>query len=619
MKSRLLETRLLEAVALLAAGVIAATPAKAVVTWTPIARDGQASPDGNGTFGGYTRYGEAFLNDSGHVVFAGRRVGTAGGTTDDAVIARGNGLTVALLAREGQPIPDGPGAFGNMLEILRQYSINDSGRIAFNVPLTGTPGGTSDDRAIYSAVHPGLTWKHVRKGEIAPFTTSPFNALFPPQINDQPPAAVAFYASIGAGSTPGVAYVSRLGVLHPVAYLTQPAPDAGEGDGVNGILGSFPDNSSSPPSLRPNASEVALWAHVSGTTSASLDDDGIFRASPDGIVDLARGNRPAPGGGTYAEFNSPVYNADGIAAFRCQLQPSGPGPFIIALDWPLGGDLAVTTGSAAADGNGVIANVGHPSLNIAEAVSYRITFSGTAGGGLDDTGIYLSDVARLTLPDLENLLAREGQSPPEGDGVFNDFANFTAINDSTQVLFIATLRGTDGGGSDDRGLYLWDRVEGLVKLLREGDVVEGRTVVAFSALTERDHGGTRTLNDRGEACVRVDLSPEGADGIYRIGFERPTVAVETGSPSTPGLVLGPNPVRDRALVRFTRPPGAFRLSVVDLAGRTVRVLGDQHSAAVDMIRWDVRDDRGRPLPAGVYFLRFETASGVTATRFAHLQ
>lgn len=602
---------------LLAAGLIAAAPAPAAVTWVAIARDGQASPDGNGTFGGYTRYGEAFLNDSGQVVFAARRIGTAAGTADDAVIARGNGLSVALIAREGQPIPDGPGAFGHMLEILRQYSINDSGRIAFNAPLTGTPGGTSDDRAIYSAVDPGVYWKVVRKGEIAPFTTSPFNALLPPQINEQPPSAVAFYASLGAGFIPGVAYVWRLGVLHPVAYGTQLAPDQGEGDGVNGSITSFPDNSASPPSLRSNASEVALWAHLAGTTSGSLDDDGIFRASPDGIVDLARGNRPAPGGGTYAEFNSPVYNADGIAAFRCQLQPSGPGPFIIALDWPFGGDLAVTTGSAAADGNGVIANIGHPSLNIAEAVSYRVTFSGTAGGGLDDTGIYLSDVARLTLPNLENLLAREGQPPPEGDGVFNDFGNLTAINDSTQVLFTATLRSTDGGASDDRGLYLWDKGQGLVKLLREGDLLGGRTVVAFSTLTERDHGGTRTLNDRGEACVRVDLSPEGGDGVYRIGLERPTVGVETGPASNPGLVLGPNPVRDRALIRFTRPPGAFRLTVVDLAGRTVKVLADQHGDS-ELLRWDVRDTHGRTLPAGIYFLRLETALGVSATRFARL-
>jgi flagellar hook assembly protein FlgD len=49
-----------------------------------------------------------------------------------------------------------------------------------------------------------------------------------------------------------------------------------------------------------------------------------------------------------------------------------------------------------------------------------------------------------------------------------------------------------------------------------------------------------------------------------------------------------------------------RLNVYDVGGRVVRGLIDGRMAAgVHGIRWDGCDDRGRELPAGSYFCRFE--------------
>ena len=46
-----------------------------------------------------------------------------------------------------------------------------------------------------------------------------------------------------------------------------------------------------------------------------------------------------------------------------------------------------------------------------------------------------------------------------------------------------------------------------------------------------------------------------------------------------------------------------RVRVVDLAGRAVRTLVDQPLAArVHALSWDLRDDSGRDVPAGLYFL-----------------
>lgn len=597
-------------------------PASSTVTWTAAARDSLASPDGNGRFSAYSDYGEPCINDLGQVVFAARLTGTTLGSADNDVIVRvsGGGI-LELLARQGGAIPDGPGTWADLQQVIRQYALNDSGLVVFNAPLSGTAGGTADNRGIYTSAGPASCTAVVRRGDIAPFTTSPFNVLLTPQINGQTDAAVAFYASLGTSSVPGVAYVARLGVIHPVSWVTQPAPDAFDGDGINGSISAYPDNSSDPPSLRENAAEVALYAHMSGTSHASLDDDGIFRATVGGgFADCARGYQPAPGGGTYQEFNSPVYNANGIAAFAARLQPVPSAGEILALDWPMGGDLIAYTGESAADGNGTFSGFGHPSLNNHEAVAFRVTLTGTSGGGFDDVAIYRSAVGRLPIPPLEDQIAREGGSPPEGNGLFADFGNFPAINDSGQVLFTATLRSTAGGTTDDRGLYLWDPENGLAKLLREGDILDGRTVVAFSTLTERDHGGFRALNDAGDAVARVDFSGFGRDGIYVLRRTSEATAAPVAARPPFELTVSPNPAFGQAVnVEWSgRSAAPLRVEVLDVLGRRVRLLHDGPAPADGRVRWDLRDADGRMVAAGLYFVRSTGAEGAVTRRVVHL-
>ena len=594
--------------------------ARATVTAIPLAREGQPSPDGNGAFPIYTRYGEPCLNDASQATFWSRLTGTTGGIADDAVQVRVNAdLSVSLLAREGQAIPDGTGAFGALNTVTRAYAMNDSGRVAFVAALTGTPGGAADNSGIYSIKDPGLFWVHARSGQPAPGTVGGiFSGFFAPQINDQPPAAIAFNAT-------GWIYISRLGLLSLVCFFGQPAPDALDPeplpvpDGINGSIFNFP--SGDPPALRPNAAEVALWAHLFGTHNASQDDDGIFRASADEIKDMARGNHPAPGGGTYGEFTSPVYNANGVAAFTSNLSPT-LAPSIVALDWALGGgDLVAYSGQPAADGNGTFWGFNPPALNDHEAVAFRVLLTGTAGGATDDVAIYKGDSLLLVVPPLEDQLAREDQPVPEGNGRFNDFGAIVAINDLGQVLFTATLRGTAGGGADDRGLYLWDPVEGLTKLLREGDVIDGRTVVAFSTLTQRDFGGYRVLNDLGEAVARVDFAQSGGDGVYLFRFQRTVGVGDDPRAASLQLALGPNPVVTGPLMlRYALPAaGALRVTAHDLSGRLVRTIHEGPAEAAGTLGWDGDDDAGRAVPAGVYFIRVAAAGQQLVRRLVRVR
>jgi flagellar hook assembly protein FlgD len=85
-------------------------------------------------------------------------------------------------------------------------------------------------------------------------------------------------------------------------------------------------------------------------------------------------------------------------------------------------------------------------------------------------------------------------------------------------------------------------------------------------------------------------------------------------PSPPGvfvLRVVPNPVRTRATISLRNLSGApapalSRLEIADAAGRIVRTLLPAAGfPARESIEWDGRDDSGRALASGVYFVSAE--------------
>jgi len=72
----------------------------------------------------------------------------------------------------------------------------------------------------------------------------------------------------------------------------------------------------------------------------------------------------------------------------------------------------------------------------------------------------------------------------------------------------------------------------------------------------------------------------------------------------------PNPVAGRTVIAFDLPaPGPVRATLYDVSGRLVRVLTDEPLPAGKHERaWDRRDGSGRPVSAGIYFLRLEAGS-----------
>lgn len=73
------------------------------------------------------------------------------------------------------------------------------------------------------------------------------------------------------------------------------------------------------------------------------------------------------------------------------------------------------------------------------------------------------------------------------------------------------------------------------------------------------------------------------------------------------LSAGPNPMKSSAVIRLTGEvpsSGVCAIQIFDAAGRSVaRLSGVGATAATMGFRWDGRDNRGVPVPSGVYYLR----------------
>ena len=92
---------------------------------------------------------------------------------------------------------------------------------------------------------------------------------------------------------------------------------------------------------------------------------------------------------------------------------------------------------------------------------------------------------------------------------------------------------------------------------------------------------------------------------------------------TPGLWLsGANPARVASRISFELPgAGRARLEIFDVTGRRVRMLDDRPDwpAGVHERSWNLLDDRGRRVTAGVYFVRLKSATGVADGRVVVLR
>ena len=78
----------------------------------------------------------------------------------------------------------------------------------------------------------------------------------------------------------------------------------------------------------------------------------------------------------------------------------------------------------------------------------------------------------------------------------------------------------------------------------------------------------------------------------------------------------PNPANGRCALRFhCACETDAELLIADATGARVRRIGTgRYTPGMHRLHWDGRDDRGRRLPSGTYFVRLRTATGVRQQR-----
>lgn len=101
-------------------------------------------------------------------------------------------------------------------------------------------------------------------------------------------------------------------------------------------------------------------------------------------------------------------------------------------------------------------------------------------------------------------------------------------------------------------------------------------------------------------------SGKNKDVFYKYGLSNVTAApVTPPAPASRLLRAYPNPFNPSATIRFDLVrDGVVTLRAYDVQGRLVRTIADGFVAAgTREVGWDGRDDSGRALPSGTYFLR----------------
>ncbi len=148
------------------------------------------------------------------------------------------------------------------------------------------------------------------------------------------------------------------------------------------------------------------------------------------------------------------------------------------------------------------------------------------------------------------------------------------------------------------------------------------------------------LNDRGElyVCNNNLFAPglfvfrAGADTLiagpldcglppFAVTFDAPSGQVLAVEPEPRPLALAapwPNPARAGVRLALDLPRAAHaEIEAFDLSGRRVRAIaGREFPAGRSEIEWDLRDERGAALPAGVFLIRVRTADESLMRRIA---
>lgn len=121
------------------------------------------------------------------------------------------------------------------------------------------------------------------------------------------------------------------------------------------------------------------------------------------------------------------------------------------------------------------------------------------------------------------------------------------------------------------------------------------------------YGGLRIEGKNGSLIPGFSTSLKLSPGIYKLEWND-----ELKLPSEFSLRCSPNPFNSTVEMLITLPSSRAELSICDLSGRLVRryeLVGNGNHK----ILWDARDDSGKDLPSGVYFVSLNAENSIKST------
>lgn len=466
------------ATTLISASAAFAVPTAVVVSGTP-------APGGIGTFNAFTN---AVLNSNGQLAF---NATLAGGTSTSGIFT---GLPGALqaVALQGTAAPAG-GTFGTL---STPATINSSGQIAFNAPLTA---GTSTS-GVFTGV-PGALQAVALQGTAAPsggnfnsFAATSPGAAASPVIN--PSGQVAFQATLTGGT-------AAAGIF----YGTQGAVQTGVlvGDAAPGGIGNYSTTVTAPAF---NASGQIAFVSLIGSAQ------GLFAGTPGAIQTAAFGTAPGTGGGNYGSISSTSLNNAGQVALSASVS-FGTATAGVFAGTPGAVQAVALQGSAVPGASSSTFNTfGNVNINGAGQVAFGASFTGSSAtaGLFQATGGTVSPVALL------------GGTTPNGVTTYSAFTSAQVQNGVGQVAFVASLAG-DGVVSGTNSSALFAGLPGsLVEVVRQGDLIDVdptagvdlRTVTGSISLIINaggQDGRGLSFNDSGQLVYRLSFT-DGSTGIF---------------------------------------------------------------------------------------------------------
>jgi len=244
----------------------------------------------------------------------------------------------------------------------------------------------------------------------------------------------------------------------------------------------------------------------------------------------------------------------------------------------------------------------------ATIVNNTITGNSCSGGNWNyGAGIWLQGSYRGTI--ANNIIVQNSASQGGGIGAYTGAAPVLLNNDvwsnaggdyygispgprdiSRDPLFASGMRGN---------YYLSQVAAGQTM---DSPCLDSGSTRADSLGLDRYTTRTDSVNDR---------------GIVDIGFHYPTTLVNAVEGGNPGRSQArglrgthPNPFSGQTVIRYAlSAPASVHLGVYNISGHVVRELASgPKPAGTYEVLWDGRDDSGKPLPSGVYLLRFESGS-----------